>query len=421
MAGVNSVWTQLALVAGLVLVNAAFAGSEIALISLRDGQLRRLERRGRTGRRLVRLAHNPNQFLATIQIGITLAGFLASATAAVSLAEPLVGPLGFLGGAAGPAAIVLVTMALTFVTLVVGELAPKRVAMQHAEQWSLLAAGPLGAMSRISRPVVWLLSASTDAAVRLVGGDPRRQRERVSAEELRDTLASQPGFTAAQRAIISGAFEITERALREVVVPRGQVLFLPAELPAGDALARLTDGGHSRAPVFSGDADNVVGVVHWRNLIGAGGAVGDHTRQVVMLPDVVRVDQALRRLQVERQQLAVVLNEHGGTAGIVTVEDLVEELVGEIYDETDADVRAVRYDEDGSIVLPGSFSIHDLPDIDVQLPAGGYATVAGLILERLGHLPKRPGESVDVDGWTLRVIGVERRAITWVRLRRTAG
>ncbi|TDB94660.1 DUF21 domain-containing protein, partial [Micromonospora fluostatini] len=168
---------QVTLVFVLVLVNAVFAGSEMALVSLRESQLQRLERRSRAGRVLARLARDPNRFLATIQIGITLAGFLASAAAAVSLAAPLVGPLGFLGSAAEPAAIVLVTILLTFVTLVFGELAPKRIAMQRAEGWALLVARPLDALSAVSRPVVWLLGKASDAVVRLTGGDPRARRE----------------------------------------------------------------------------------------------------------------------------------------------------------------------------------------------------------------------------------------------------
>ncbi|MBI3257800.1 MAG: DUF21 domain-containing protein, partial [Actinobacteria bacterium] len=201
----NGLLPQLGLVGLLVLLNAAFAGSELALVSLREGQLHRLEQSSGTGAVLARLAREPNRFLATIQIGITLAGFLASAVAAVSPAEPLEGPLSFLGGAAGSVAIILVTLALAYVTLVVGELAPKRVAMQRAERWGLLVARPLAALSAATRPAVWLLSASTDVAVRLMGGDPHRQREEVTEEELRDMVAAQRTFTEKQRLIIDGA------------------------------------------------------------------------------------------------------------------------------------------------------------------------------------------------------------------------
>ncbi|MEE2043513.1 CNNM domain-containing protein, partial [Nocardiopsis tropica] len=214
---------QIGLVLVLVVVNAVFAGSEIALITLREGQLRRLEASGPGGRAVARLARDPNRFLATIQIGITLAGFLASATAAVSLARPLVEPLGFLGSYASPVSVVLVTVVLTFVTLVLGELAPKRIAMQRAEPWALLVARPINALAVLSRPAVWLLGVSTDLVVRLGGADPGTGKEEVSEEELREMISAQGDMTPEQRTILSGAFEITGRTLRQVLVPRRDV------------------------------------------------------------------------------------------------------------------------------------------------------------------------------------------------------
>jgi putative hemolysin len=414
---VNDSLLQLCLVALLVVLNAGFAGSEIALISLREGQLRRLERQHETGRILARLARDPNRFLSTIQVGITLAGFLASATAAVSLAEPLVEPFGFLGAAAEPVAIVVVTLVLAFVTLVFGELAPKRVAMQRAERWALMAARPLAAIARVARPVIWLLGASTDLAVRVMGGDPSRQREDVTEEELRDLVASQTSFSAEQRTIISGAFEIGRRTLREILVPRGDVKVLDAGQLAREGVGQLIALGHSRAPVVQGDLDDVVGVVQLRDLVDAHGTVGELARPAVALPESLGVIDALRTLQAERQQLAVVVNEYGGAEGIVTLEDLLEEIVGEIYDETDRDILAVVRQPDGTLVLPGRFPVHDLTDLGVDLPEGDYATVAGLLLSHLGHIPDRPGETVRVGLWHLEATEIRGRAITRVRLR----
>ncbi len=412
---------QVGLVVVLVLLNAAFSGSEMALITLRESQLQRLERASRTGKTLARLARDPNRFLATIQIGITLAGFLASASAAVSLAEPLVGPLGFLGGAAGPASIVLVTIVLTFFTLVVGELAPKRIAMQRAEGWAMLVARPLDTLTKITRPAVWLLGKSTDMVVRVTGGDPDAAREEVSTDEIRDMVQAQRGFSAEQRTIISGAFEIADRILREILVPRRDVLVLPADLPSAEALKRLVAGGHSRAPVTGRmGLDDVMGVVHLRDLIGADGTAGDHAFQALFLPETVKVSEAMRQLRLQRQQFAFVVDERGSIDGIVTMEDLVEEVVGEIYDETDRDVQAVAHEADGAMVLPGTFPIHDLPDLGVDvenLQDADYTTVAGLVLSRLGHIPIAAGEVVTVDGHTAEVTQVTGRAITQIRLR----
>ena len=412
---------QIVLVVVLVLLNAAFSGSEMALISLRESQLQRFEKQSRSGRTLAKLARDPNRFLATIQIGITLAGFLASAAAAVSLAQPLVEPLGFLGTAAEPVSIVLVTMVLTFFTLVVGELAPKRIAMQRAESWALAVARPLDMLSTLARPVVWLLGKSTDMVVRLTGGDPNAAREEVTAEEIRELVTQQQEFTPEQRTIISGAFEIADRILREILVPRRDVLALPADLSAPEALAKLIESGHSRAPVVGPTGlDDVLGVVHLRDLIGPEGGVRDHMFPALFLPETLKVSHALRQMRAQRQQFALVVDERGSIDGIITMEDLVEEVVGEIYDETDRDVQSVVHEGDGVMLLPGTFPIHDLSDIGVDtenLHEGDYTTVAGLVLARLGHIPTEPGEIVEVDGHTAEVVEIEGRAITRLRLR----
>jgi putative hemolysin len=408
-------WAEIGLVVLLVVLNAGFAGSEIALISLREGQLRRLEQEGDRGRLVARLARDPNQFLSTIQIGITLAGFLASAAAAVSLAQPLVPLVGFLGRAAEPAAVVLVTLVLTYLTLVVGELAPKRIALQRPERWAQRAARPLAVLSALTRPAVWVLSKSTDLLVRLAGADPGRQREAVTEEEVRDLIATGGAFRPDQRQILSEAIEIGERRLSDVLVPRRGVVAVPARASAQEAIETLVRTTHGRAPVYRGDLDDVLGLITLQDLIGAEGPVADHVRPVVALPESMEVLDALRRLQAEQEQLAIVINEYGGTEGIVTVEDLLEELVGEIYDEFDPDSHGIHRQPDGSLILPGSFPVHDLPDLGITLPAGDYATLAGLVLHQMGRIPDK-GDAVNVDGWRLEVLDVRDRAITQVRL-----
>ncbi|GAA4908996.1 putative hemolysin [Stackebrandtia albiflava] len=411
---------QLLLVLVLVLVNALFAGSEMALVTLRDSQLQRLERTSRGGRVLARLARDPNRFLATIQIGITMAGFLASATAAVSLAQPLVEPLGFFGTAAEPLSIVLVTIVLTFFTLVLGELAPKRIAMQRAEGWAVMVARPLDMLATLSRPVVWLLGKSTDLVVRLTGNDPALGREEVSPEEIRELVTAQQGFTAQQRTIISGAFEIADRLVREILVPRRDVVSIPANSDVAAGLRILVDSGHSRAPVVGANGlDDVVGVVHLRDLIGASGQVAVLARTCMVVPESLKVSDALRQMRDQREQFATVVDEYGSIDGIITMEDLVEEIVGEIYDETDRDLASVVSEPDGAFLTPGSFPLHDLPDLGIDLSdvSGDYTTVAGLVLDHLGHIPTTPGETVRVDGITAQVVEIHERAITKVRLR----
>ena len=414
-------WFDIALIAVLMLLNAVFAGSEIALISLREGQLRQLERRGgRRAHTLVRLARDPNRYLATIQIGITLAGYLASATAAVTLSKPLVSLFDFLGGAAEATSIAVVTVALAFVNLVVGELAPKRLAMQHPLRWALLLARPLDVLSSLARPVIWLLSSATDVIVRRLSNDSGTDRNEPTSKELRDLVATHRGLTTDQRTMITGALEIQQRALRDVLVPRPAVLTLPSDMPAEQARVVLATSGHSRAPVVeSGNLDDVLGVVHLRDLLAARGTVAPAARATLRFPESVRVADALRRFRSAREQFALVIDEHGGVAGIVTVEDLLEEIVGEIYDDSDRDVQSVQFLPDGSCLLPGTFPVHDLPDIGVDLgdcAIGDFTTIAGLVLVALGRIPTQPGDRVDANDWTIDVTQIARRALTEVRL-----
>lgn len=420
-------WLDATLIGLFVLLNAVFAGSEMALISLREGQLRQLEREGgRRAMRLVRLARDPNRFLATIQIGITLAGFLASATAAVSLAEPLTPRLGFLGSAAEPVSIASVTLVLTFFILVLGELAPKRLAMQKALPWALRVAQPLDLVSAFSRPAVALLGTSTNLVVRLFGGRVDAAAAELSQQELRDLVISHASLNPEQREIISGALELHERMLREVLVPRGSVFFLRGDQTVGEARAAMAAAGYSRAPVTRGNhLDDIVGVVHWGSLISGGDApVRTVATPAMVLPDTARIANALRQFKTERQQMAIVIDEHGDVDGIVTLEDLLEEIVGEIYDETDRDIIGVEPAADGSLTLPGTFPIHDLGDLGVNIEpqeTGDYTTVAGIVLMHLGRIPRIPGDVVELEGWSIEVLEVDHHAVRQVRLRPTSG
>jgi len=412
---------QLVLVAGLVLLNGALAGSEIALISLRDSQVKAMARRGGSGETVARLTADPNRFLATIQIGITLAGFMASATAAVTLAEPLIPLFGFAGEAADTVAIVAVTLILSFLTLVLGELSPKRLALQRAEAWSLVVARPLRWLEVASRPAVWLLSLSTDLVVRLFGGEPGVSREEVALEEVKDIVMSNRSLSEPHQEVLVGAVEVAERSLREVLVPRPDVVSLSALQPVGDAIEIMLASGHSRAPVIEGDdLDRAVGVAHLRDLVAAapGTTVGEVVTPAEAMPESVYVLSALRRLQEARQQMALVIDEFGSVAGIITVEDLLEEVVGEIYDETDPDIRSVQRDAEGGLVVSGRFPVHDLIDLGIQVPTGDYTTVSGFVQDRLGAIPERAGESFSFGIWRVTVLGMRGRAIDRARFER---
>jgi putative hemolysin len=251
------------------------------------------------------------------------------------------------------------------------------------------------------------------------GGNPDAVAEEMSGEEVRGIIAEHTTFTTDQRKIIEGTLEAAERTLRQVLVPRNDVVAVDGGTTCRDASHLLADAGHSRAPVTRAgqDLDEVIGAVHVRDLVlEPDDLVAEHTRPALFLPESVQVLDALRRMQADRQQLCLVVNEHGGTEGLVTVEDLVEELVGEIYDESDKDVLTVRRLPGGSLVLPGRFPVHDLEDVGVEIPEGEYTTVAGAVLDRLGHIPEEPGETAQLGDWQAQVLSVEGHAITAVRL-----
>ncbi|HUP15082.1 MAG TPA: hemolysin family protein, partial [Acidimicrobiia bacterium] len=271
--------------------------------------------------------------------------------------------------------------------------------------------------AKVARPAVWILSVSADVVVRLMGGDPSRGREDVTEQEILDMVATQSQVTSQQRVIIAGAIELSTRTLREVLRPRMDVVVLPEDVSAEEAVAILVAAGHSRAPVAAnGDLDRVSGVVHLRDLVGREGTVADFVMPPLVFPESATVLGALRGMQQDRQHLAVVISEHGTGEGIVTLEDLIEELVGEIYDESDRDVMNVEKISDGGYEVPGRFPVHDLVDLGIDVPRGDYSTLAGLILESLGRIPNVPGDRIVIGGWEATVLAIEGRAIARVRL-----
>jgi putative hemolysin len=398
---------DLALILVLVLVNAAFSGTELAVVSLRRSQLVRLaETEGRRGRTLLALSEEPTSFLSTIQVGITLAGFLASATAAVSLAQPLEPVLDdAFGRASRTVSVVLVTMALTYVTLVFGELVPKRVAMRRPERWALRAAIPVSAVARASRPLVWLLARSTNLVARPFGaGDDAVPGDLLTDEEVLDVIATESSIPASQRGLVEGVLELRDRTVREVLVPRRDLFVLDADDTVASAVAGLAASGHSRAPVATGgDVQDSVAVAVLGHLLrlpdpGSTTLRAALTRPPTIVPDGALVLDVLRLLQRARRQLALVADEHGTILGMVTIEDLLEEIVGEVYDELDRDLapddpRGYRLRDDGWFVLPGTYPVHDLPDLGLVVPDDATAsTVAGLLMDALGALPAEGDE-----------------------------
>jgi putative hemolysin len=423
-----NVGLNILVVLALIFVEALFVASEIALVTLRESQLARLAEKGRRGAAVAKLAADPNRFLAAVQIGVTLTSLLSSAYGAVTLSHQTGDGLASLGLARGAADVIgflLVTVVISFVTLVIGELAPKRLALQRTEAAAQLVAPPLNRFASLMRPVIWLLSVSTNLVVRLLGGDPEATRESISEEELRGLVNSHEALGRDERRLIDEVFSASDRRLREVLVPRTEVQFLDASTTVAQAWKAVRGGPHSRYPVVRGSHDDVVGFVHIRDLVAPNAdgdaraiRVGDLARPVLMLPDGKNVLDALADMRRERLHLAIVVDEYGGTAGIVTLEDLVEELVGDLRDEYDIDTSTAQRLRGGDVVIDGLLNTDDFAEESgFQLPDGPYETVAGYVMAELGHLPQI-GESVDVDGFRLTVVELDGRRVARVRVGR---
>ncbi|TLM70283.1 hemolysin family protein [Pseudarthrobacter sp. NamB4] len=413
------------LVLFFVLLGGVFAGTEMALVSLRESQVRRMEKSGRRGARIAALAGNPNRFLSTVQIGVTLSGFFSAAYGASTIApdvEPLLAGLG-LGAAAEPVSFIGMTLLVAYLSLVLGELVPKRLAMQSAVGFTRVLAPPLGVLSEIMRPAVWLLSVSTDAVVRLFGGDPNAKQESISSEELWDMVAQSETLEEHSRSILTDVFGAGNRSLQEVMRPRTDVTFLSGALTVAAARNMVRDGPHSRFPVIGTSPDDVLGFIHIRDLMPRDGdyddlPVRDIVREILPLPGTNKVVPSLSRMRRLGQHIALVVDEFGGTDGIVTLEDLVEELIGEIYDEYDtgAEPEDRVTMANGTIDVDGGLILQEFASASgIALPEGHYETVAGFIIDRLGRLP-RVGDQVEVDGHMLTVTAMDRLRISRIRV-----
>ena len=418
----NGTLANIGLVVVFVLIGGVFAAAEISLVSLRDGQARALSTRGKRGRIVAELNEDPNRFLAAVQVGVTLAGFLSAAFGGATLSgdlTPVLVDWGIPPGVASPLALVLVTIAISYMSLVFGELVPKRLGLQRAEAFSLALGPMIDKVSKVSRPVIWVLSKSTNFVVRLLGGDPDAQKEQMSDEELRELVNAHETLGEEERRIVEDVFEAGDRQIREVMIPRTEVDFLDASTPvyraAKDALAQP----HSRYPVIRGSADDVIGFVHVRDLLDPEMAnrsvrVGELSRQTLVLPWTRPLLAALADMRREGTHLAIVADEYGGTAGIVTMEDLVEELIGDIKDEYDVDEAETTRLRGGDVEVDGLLNLDDFEDeTGVELPEGPYETLAGFIMARLGRVPEA-GDTVDFEDHRLVVREVEGRRVARV-------
>jgi putative hemolysin len=421
---------ELAIITILVLVNAVFVAAEIALVSIRPSRVEQLVEEGRSGAALVRrLIHDPGRFLAVIQLAITFIGFLASAFAGVSLAAALTDLLVGVGvdrGLASVVALLVVTILLSLFTIVFGELVPKTLALAHPEAFSLALAGPVDVLGRVFRPVVAMLTAATRAIAKAFGAEVTSKAQ-ITAEELRlivERGGEQGILEAEEEQMINAVIELGDRRLHEVMIPRIAMVTLPATATFEETIDRIIEQGHSRVPVYETSVDEVIGILYAKDLLPflKAGAVDPPDmrtllRAPVFVPESMSIDDLLHEFQRRKVHIAIVLDEYGGTAGLVTIEDLLEEIVGEIQDEYDVEEPLVERIDDNRVRIDGRASIEDLLEIwDLRLTLEDedeYDTVGGLVYHRIGGIPA-PGDEVRLEGLRLTVESTDGRRVAKV-------
>ncbi len=414
----------------LLLGNGFFSGGEIAVLSVRRSRIEALREGGsRAASRVKALQDDMEQFLATVQIGVTvcgtLAGVLGGIFASRFLAPALAGsPLTRLV----PAAILasgVVGLAIVYVELVLGELVPKALALRYTETVALLVSSPFRLMQRVSRWVVGFLAASTRLVLRLFGIRHAGPRTFVSEEEIKHlvTEGRQQGvLDQTEMEIIHSVFEFTDTPVRKVMIPRPKIFALDADTPPAQVGSLIVESGFSRIPAYEGSVDNILGLVYVKDAL----RLLEKRQPVVirkvlhpahLVPETKKVGELLKELQRRHSHMAIVVDEHGSVSGLVTLEDLIEEIVGEIQDEYDSEERPVERLRDGSLVVEGTLSAAELRErYEIPLPESGeFETVAGFMLEQLGSVPKG-GEVVSLDAWRFTVVDVERHRISKVKI-----
>lgn len=433
----NSLLLKLFLLVVLIFMNAFFAASEIALISLNDTKMKKLAEEGnKRAKQIVKLTGEPSKFLATIQVGVTVAGLLASAVAAESFSDPLtewimsLSPtLAQMQDVVAGIVLVLLTLILSYFTLVFGELVPKRLAMQKAEALAMKVIGILIVVERCSRFFITFLTKSTNFFVKLFGGDPNATEDEVTEEEIRmmvDLGEEKGTIEVTEKEMIENVFDFNNTDISEAMTPRTDITAISKDTPLKEIIAIIEREKFTRFPIYEGDVDNIIGFIHVKDMLSYMSnvenkkfSIDDVIRQVYYVPESKKTDETFRELQKNKMYMAVVIDEYGGTAGIVTMEDLIEEIVGNVFDEYDAEEENEfeKIDETTQMV-EGTVSLLDVAKkFDKALPYDDYDTLAGFIMGHLGIVPEEDEKpEFEFNGLLFKVEEVEEKRITKVKI-----
>ena len=423
---------EILLVFALILANGFFSGAEMAIVASRRGRLRQLADAGdKAAQTALELASSPDQFLPTVQIGITLVGTLAAAYGGDSLVSDLaewitVNASPAVGAMARPIALTVFVVLLSFVTLLFGELVPKRLALRRAEDFARLAAPAMKIFSQVTRPFVWLMGASTSAVLVMLGAH-KQDGPTVSVDDIEHLLEAgraEGVLEAVEQAVATEALRLGERAVRDIMRPRIDLDALDIETPPGEVLGAIAMAGYSRLPVYEGSLDHILGYVSLKdvlrhNWMGWPIELRRIMHRALFVPETMPLDRLLELFQKEKNQLAIVLDEYGGTEGLVTLEDVLEELVGEIHDEHRRETAEFVQREDGSWLVDGGASVEDLADkLGIKLDAvpRDYSTVSGIVLAELERIPAT-GDTLRWHGLSIEVVDMDGRRIDKLLIR----
>lgn len=415
-----------------LMLGSVFAGTELALVSLRGSQIDQMEQEDVRGKRVAQIARDPNTFLSTVQIGVTLSGFLSASFGESSISPyivPIVESWGVPTSVAAPLTTIVLTLIISYCSIVISELVPKRIAMQRNEQIARAVVPAIHVFAKVCKPIIWLIGKNTNIIVRLLGFDPNETDSEVSDEELRVLVNTNTNLSKDERMILDDVFDASETIVAEVMRPRADVVFLDGAMPIEEAAAYVREMPYSRYPVTGKDFDDVLGFVHVRDLLDIrdpeAKTVADVTREGISLPGTSKLLPSLELLRKRGIHLAVVIDEYGGTDGIVTLEDMTEELVGDIRDEYDLpeEKGGERTERtafvNGVATIEGGMTIEDFADLTgIELEDGPYETVAGYFLAHTGKM----GEVGDVlssdDGYDMTVTKVDGRRIETLEIRK---
>lgn len=433
-----SIILKLLLLFVLIIVNAFFAMSEIAIISLNDAKMQKLAEEGnKKAKQVVKLTENSSRFLSTIQIGVTLAGFLTSASASQTFADMLTNalmktpvadviPPGVINGAS----VILITILTSYFSLVLGELAPKRIAMQIPEKISFKVVGILLFVASVTKPFVKVLSVSTNAVVRLFGFDPNADEENVTEEEIRmmvDVGGEKGVIEDTQKEMIDNIFEFDDLDAGDIMTHRTEMTAIEVTRSLEEVAELAIENGYSRIPVYEDDPDSIVGVLYAKDLLKYVGhsipadlSISKVMRKALYVPETQACGDLFKAMNESRTQFAVVVDEYGGTAGIVTLEDVLESIVGNIQDEYDNEEEEIKQINETTFTVDGTTDLDEVDElVGIELPEGDYDTLGGFVISLLGYLPGEVGEEpivAEYENLRFTVLSIEERRIDKIKV-----